>query len=111
MGVWEQTGNRTYKLKHVALAYASSDTPPALGGPVSPAVFVGAAIIRETVTLSRSGDSFEGTFTLDQYARDETTLLQQRHKAGTLGHILRHFFLYTEAEKIPLPYIPPTYYS
>ena len=80
MGVWEQTGNRTYKLKHVALAYASSDTPPASAAPFRLQCSSG---IRETVNLSRSGDSFEGTFTLDQYARDETTLLQ--HIAGTVS--------------------------
>jgi hypothetical protein len=81
MGVWEQTGPFTYKLKHVALAWVSSDTPPPLG-PVSPAVFVGPAIIRELITLSHSRDSYEGTFTLDQYASDETTLLE--HISGTI---------------------------
>jgi hypothetical protein len=81
MGVWEQTGPFTYKLKHIALAWVSSDTPPPLC-PVSPAVFVGPAIIRELVTLSHSRDSYEGTFTLDQYASDETTLLE--HISGTI---------------------------
>jgi hypothetical protein len=75
MGVWQKAGQNTYKLKHVALAWLSSDTPPPLG-PVSPAVFVGPAIIREAVTLDRSHNNFEGTFTIDQYAKDETTLLQ-----------------------------------
>ena len=46
MGVWEQTGHRTYKLKHIGLAYASSDTPAAQGGPVVPAAFVGPGLIR-----------------------------------------------------------------
>lgn len=80
MGVWEQSGPRTYKLKHIALAYVSGDTPPPLGGPVVPAAFLGPAIIKEVVTVNRSRDAFEGTFTLDQYAKDETTLLQ--HIAG-----------------------------
>jgi hypothetical protein len=80
MGVWEQTGHRTYKLKHIALAYASSDTPAAQGGPVVPAAYVGPGIIREVVTVSASGKTFEGTFTIDQYAKDEVTLLQ--HIAG-----------------------------
>lgn len=80
MGVWEQSGPRTYRLKHIALAYVSSDTPPPLGGPVVPAAFLGPAIIREVVTVNSSRDGFEGTFTLDQYAKDETTLLQ--HIAG-----------------------------
>jgi hypothetical protein len=81
MGVWEKTGPRTFRLKHIALAYVSSDTPPPVG-PVAPAAFVGPAIIRETVMLSPSGDSFQGRFTLDQYAADEVTLLE--HIAGTV---------------------------
>jgi hypothetical protein len=80
MGVWEQAGHRTYRLKHIALAYASSDTPPSQGGPVVPAAYVGPGIIREVVTVSASGKTFEGTFTIDQYAKDEVTLLQ--HIAG-----------------------------
>jgi hypothetical protein len=75
MGVWEQAGPRTFKLKHIALAYNSSDTAPPVG-PVSPAAFVGPAIIKEIVTLDRSGDTFEGSFTLDQFANDEVTLLE-----------------------------------
>jgi hypothetical protein len=82
MGVWEQIGNRTYKLKHIALAYASSDTPPSQHGPVVPAAYVGPGIIRQTVTVSPSGKTFEGTFTIDQYAQDEVTLLQ--HIAGKI---------------------------
>jgi hypothetical protein len=75
MGVWRQTGRFTYKLKHVALAWASADTPPPIG-PVSPAVFVGPGIIRQVVTLSHSRNSYEGTLTIDQYAADGTTLLE-----------------------------------
>jgi hypothetical protein len=75
MGVWEKTGTNSYALKHVALAWISSDTPPPLG-PKSPAVFVGPAIIREVVTLDRAQNHFAGSFTIDQYAQDETTLLQ-----------------------------------
>jgi hypothetical protein len=81
MGVWEQTGPFTYNLKHIALSWVSSDTPPPLG-PVDPAVFVGPAIIRELVTLNHSRNRYEGTFTLDQYASDETTLLE--HISGTI---------------------------
>jgi hypothetical protein len=81
MGEWQKTGNRTYKLKHIALAYASSDTAPPVG-PVVPAAFVGPAIIRETVTLSHDGNRFEGRFTLDQYAKDEIRVLE--HISGTV---------------------------
>jgi hypothetical protein len=82
MGVWQQTGPRTYKLKHIALGWISSDTAPPLG-PISPAVFVGPAIIRALVTLSPSHNSYEGSFTIDQYAADETTLLE--HIGGKLS--------------------------
>ena len=81
MGEWKRVGERTYTLKHLALAYVSSDTPSPIG-PVVPAAFVGPAIISETVTLSRDGAKFQGTFTLDQYARDEVTLLE--HIAGSV---------------------------
>lgn len=81
MGVWEKTGPRTYKLKHIAFSYASNDTPPPVG-PAVPAAFVGPAIIRQTVLLSPSSNSFEGRFTIDQYAADEVTLLE--HIAGTV---------------------------
>ena len=80
MGVWEKTGASSYKLKHIALAWASGDTPANMGGPVTPAVFVGPAIIRQNVTLDKSGNSYAGTFSIDQYATDGVTLLQ--HVAG-----------------------------
>lgn len=72
MGVWERTGPRTYRMKHVALAYLSGDTTPA----ASPATYLGPAIMHEKVVLSASGKSFEGTFTIDQYAKDEITLIE-----------------------------------
>ncbi len=72
MGSWEQTGPSSYKLEHIALAWASSDSTP----PASPAVYVGPAIIHEVVTLNHSRNGFEGSFTLDQYAKDEVTVLE-----------------------------------
>ena len=78
MGVWEKTGPRTYRLKHLALAYVSSDSSP----PVSPATFLGPAIVLETVVLGLSGKSFEGKFTIDQFAKDEMTLIE--HISGTV---------------------------
>ncbi|CAN5820329.1 hypothetical protein BH11PSE13_BH11PSE13_21610 [soil metagenome] len=74
MGVWRQTGRSSYKLRHIALAYRSSDSPPEMA--ITPAVFVGPAIMTQTVTLGRSQNSYKGTFTIDQYADDEVTLLQ-----------------------------------
>jgi hypothetical protein len=83
MGVWEQTGPFTYKLKHIALAWVSNDTPPSMGGPgPTPAQFLGPAVISELVTLSRSRDSYQGTFTIDQFNADESALLV--HVSGTI---------------------------
>ena len=83
MGVWEQTGPFTYKLKHIALGWVSTDTPPSMGGPgPSPAQFLGPAIITELVTVSKSQDSYQGTFTIDQYNADESALLV--HVSGAI---------------------------
>lgn len=83
MGVWAQIGPFTYKLKHLALAWVSSDTPPSIGGPgPSPAQFLGPAIIRQVVTLSQSRDVYQGGFTIDQYNADESVLLV--HVSGTI---------------------------
>ena len=83
MGVWEQTGPFTYKLKHIALAWVSSDTPPSMGGPgPSPAQFLGPAVIRQVVTLDKSRDKYQGSFTIDQYNADESVLLV--HVSGTI---------------------------
>jgi hypothetical protein len=83
MGVWEQMGPFTYKLKHIALAWVSADTPPSMGGPgPSPAQFLGPAIIREVVTLNHSKNSYTGSFTIDQYNPDQSVLLV--HVSGTI---------------------------
>ena len=82
MGVWEHAGPDTYKLKHLALAWVSSDTPPPIG-PISPAQYVGPAVIVETVALDASTNSYKGTFTLDQYGADGVTLLE--HIAGSVA--------------------------
>lgn len=83
MGVWEQTGPFTYKLKHLALAWVSEDTPPSMGGPgPTPAQFLGPAVIREVVTLNKARDSYQGPFTIDQYNADESMVLV--HISGTV---------------------------
>lgn len=56
MGVWGQTGFLTYELNHFALSYDA--TSGALANVVN---------IREQDTLSPSGDSYTGTFTIDIY--------------------------------------------
>jgi hypothetical protein len=55
LGVWQKSGPNSYDLNHFGL---SSD----LGGNL-----IGPAQIRERVTLDRTGDRYEGTFTIDQY--------------------------------------------
>jgi hypothetical protein len=72
MGNWEQTGPSTYRFKHIGLSWANSDSTP----PATPATYIGPAIIRATVTLNRARNAYEGAFTLDQYARDEVTVLE-----------------------------------
>jgi len=56
LGVWKQTGRFTYKLNHFALNWDSTGT-----------VFIGPVNIREQVTLDENGNSYWGTFTIDQY--------------------------------------------
>lgn len=77
MGIWQQTGERTYKVKHLALAWASPDSMPP-----STTKYLGPARLTETIHLNRRGDRFDGTVTLDQYADDGVTLLE--HISGTM---------------------------
>jgi len=56
LGVWGQTGFLTYEVNHFALSYYA--TSGALASIVN---------LREQITLSPSGDSYTGTFTLDVY--------------------------------------------
>src|SRR5258707_1710998 len=63
LGVWKKTGESTYKLNPFALSWDPSGT-----------VFVGPANIRENVTLNAQGNSFSGTFTIDQFDTNGNTL-------------------------------------
>ena len=55
-----------------------------MGGPgPSPAQFLGPAVIQQVVTLDRSRAHYQGSFTIDQYNADETTLLV--HVSGTIS--------------------------
>lgn len=71
MGVWKQLGRATYKLNHFALSWDPTGQ-----------VFVGPANIREVVTVDRTGNSYEGTFVIDQFAEDGVTMLV--HLTGTI---------------------------
>jgi hypothetical protein len=55
VGVWSQTGGRTFKLKHLSWSY---DMNGNLNGTV---------IIREQVAVDTSGASFKGTFKIDAF--------------------------------------------
>jgi hypothetical protein len=63
MGVWKQIGPSTYKLNHFALSWDPTGT-----------TMVGPANIREEVTLSRSKNSYTGSFTIDQYDQSGTVI-------------------------------------
>lgn len=73
MGVWRQ-GSGVYTLNHFAMAW----NPPG----TDPSDFAGIANIRAQVKLSRDGNSFSGTETLDQYQPDGVTLAV--HLTGTI---------------------------
>ncbi len=64
MGTWAQTGARTYTLNHFMLSWTQAVNAD---GVHIDNMFVGPANIRETVTLSRDGSSYTGTFVLTQY--------------------------------------------
>lgn len=53
LGVWEQTGPRSFQLKHMVLRFDASGA------------MIGTAILRETNIVNRDGDAFTGTFTID----------------------------------------------
>ena len=72
MGVYKQTKHATYALNHVTLAWDPTGM-----------AFVGPGSIRELVTLDHTGNAYSGTFTIDQFAQDGTTVLA--HLAGTVS--------------------------
>jgi hypothetical protein len=55
LGVWKRVSGRTYKLNHFALSWNPDGS------------FQGPAQIQETVRLDHGGNSFSGSFALDQY--------------------------------------------
>jgi hypothetical protein len=56
LGIWKKTGRFHYTLNHFGLSWdTSTDTP------------LGPAQIREEIELDHGGDSYSGTFTIDQY--------------------------------------------
>ena len=71
MGAWKQTGDRSFKLNHIALSWDSSGT-----------TFVGPANIREHVTVSHDGNTYTGTFSLTQYDTNGNVLA---HVVGVIA--------------------------
>jgi hypothetical protein len=55
LGVWKQVSPGRYKLNHFPISWDQNSN------------LVGVANLREEVTLSADGNSFAGTFTIDQY--------------------------------------------
>jgi hypothetical protein len=70
LGVWKRTGESTYKLNHFALSWDPTGT-----------IFVGPANIREYIKVDNQGNSFSGTFTIDQFDTNGNTL---EHVAGKI---------------------------
>ena len=74
LGTWAQTGKRTYTLNHFTLSWFQTvsdtpdpGTPPFLVGPYVNNTFAGPGNISETITLSRDGMSYTGTFAITQF--------------------------------------------
>ena len=70
LGVWTQTGSRTFKLKHPSWAFDNTGT------------LVGIVIIRETVTVSPDSNSYKGSYAYDIY---DTTGAFVTELTGTLA--------------------------
>jgi hypothetical protein len=77
IGVWKQTGERTYVLNHIGLSWNPLAPSDALAGPGNPGGGPGAsggpAFIKQFVTLSRDGQSYTGTFSINQLMPDGKT--------------------------------------
>lgn len=59
LGVWEKIGLNKYKLNHFALGNDPSNAPSGIGNPAGP------THIQGTITLSRDGNQYSGSFILD----------------------------------------------
>lgn len=77
IGVWKQTGERTYVLNHIGLSWNPLAPSNGLAGPGNPGGGPGAvggpAFIKQYVTLSRDGQSYTGTFSIVQLMPDGKT--------------------------------------
>jgi hypothetical protein len=77
IGVWKQIGERNYVLNHIGLSWnplAASAAPAGPGNPGGgPGASGGPAFIKQYVTLSRDGQSYTGTFSINQLMPDGKT--------------------------------------
>jgi hypothetical protein len=68
MGAWKKNSDGTYRLNHFALSWDSTGT-----------IFVGPANIKERITVDPSGNSYTGTFSVNQYDTNGNVLV---HRTG-----------------------------
>jgi hypothetical protein len=79
LGVWKQIGERKYRLNHFAAAWDPTAGPMGPFGPEG--AIIGPGQIQEQITLAPNGESFTGSFSIDQY--DESNNLKV-HLEGTI---------------------------
>jgi hypothetical protein len=88
IGVWKQTGEYTYVLNHIGLSWnplAPSAAPAGPGNPGGgPGAAGGPAFIKQVVTLSRDGQSYTGTFSINQLLPDGKTPATPAPIKGTI---------------------------
>jgi len=70
LGVWKKLASGKYKLNHFPISWDPNSN------------LVGVANLREEVTLSADGNTFTGTFTIDQYDQAGNKLV---HLIGTVS--------------------------
>jgi len=77
IGVWKQTGEHTYVLNHIGLSWNPLAPSTAPAGPTNPSGGPGAVggpgFIKQHVILSRDGQSYTGTFSINQLMPDGKT--------------------------------------
>jgi hypothetical protein len=71
MGVWKQNGHLTYDLNHFALSWDPTGM-----------TLIGPAQIQEVITVDPAGDTYSGTFTIDQF---DTMGNDMMHVTGTVS--------------------------
>jgi hypothetical protein len=66
MGVWARVGPRQYRLNHFGISWdPTAGTPDKAGNP--PGALIGPGHIQVLVTVSPDGQSYSGSFSIDQY--------------------------------------------